>query len=172
MRHQFPWQVYIERLVENEDDSENYEYEYEYEDYEGSAEKDDDEDDEENSENNGNVNDLSLFRSSNRIKRCIDKKRKARQGGNAERLRRSFQQQIMVENRNIVGEQTTELTSPLLEVMISPSPSPRPKSKPQIPMSQIQRGRGEFGPNTKLLGLSLLSTSLVLTLVLCALGWP
>ena len=129
MRHQFPWQVYIERLVENEDDSENFEYQYEYEDYEGSAEKDDDEDDEEISENNGNVNDLSLFRSLNRIKRCIDKKRKGRQGGNAERLRRSFQQQMMVENRNIEAEQKKELTSPLLEVLMSP----RPKSK------------GEFG---------------------------
>ena len=116
LRYQFPWQVYIERLVEKEDDNEDYEYydsEYEYEDEddEVSAENEDYEDayDDEGSENNVNLKDLSMFRSSRRIKSCIDKKRKARQGGNAERLRRSFQQHIMIED-----EPKKELTSPLL----------------------------------------------------------
>ena len=135
LRYQFPWQVYIERLVEKEDDNEDYEYydsEYEYEDDEVSAENEDyeyeeayDDDDvdevsaenedyedaydDEGSENNVNLKDLSMFRSSRRIKSCMNKKRKARQGGNAERLRRSFQQHIMVED-----EPKKELTSPLL----------------------------------------------------------
>ena len=114
LRYQFPWQVYIERLVEKEDDNEDYEYydsEYEYEDDEVSAENEDYEDayDDEGSENNVNLKDLSMFRSSRRIKSCMNKKRKARQGGNAERLRRSFQQHIMVED-----EPKKELTSPLL----------------------------------------------------------
>ena len=114
LRYQFPWQVYIERLVEKEDDNEDYEYydsEYEYEDDEVSAENEDYEDayDDEGSENNVNLKDLSMFRSSRRLKSCMDKKRKARQRGNAERLRRSFQQHIMVED-----EPKKELTSPLL----------------------------------------------------------
>ena len=33
----------------------------------------------------------------------------------------------------------------LLFFLTSPSPSPSPKSKPQIPKSQIKRGKGEFG---------------------------